>query len=208
MTIHKNKQGQDGFTIVEVVLVLAIAGLIFAMVFIAYPTLRKSMDVRAVKNDISTVRAALESFKSTNRNKLPFQKQIEENNNSFVGHVSLTDQDCRPKNMANMRHRDIENSFRNHVSDTNIVKCVSLSASKTRPGQVSSMNFKKLPDEFNTVSVSIGSVCYSFRKGYEDQDYGYVYLKGGNSTGAYAIYTVLPDGVMYCEDNQGGMVSG
>ena len=34
-----NKQTKKGFTIIEVVLVLAIAGLIFLMVFIALPAL-------------------------------------------------------------------------------------------------------------------------------------------------------------------------
>ena len=36
------KDNKKGFTIIEVVLVLAIAGLIFAMVFIALPALQRS----------------------------------------------------------------------------------------------------------------------------------------------------------------------
>lgn len=40
---HNNLQTKSAFTIIEVVLVLAIAGLIFLMVFIALPALPKKL---------------------------------------------------------------------------------------------------------------------------------------------------------------------
>ena len=40
--MNVTKQKEKGFTIIEVVLVLAIAGLIFLMVFIALPQLQRS----------------------------------------------------------------------------------------------------------------------------------------------------------------------
>ena len=42
--MKKNK----GFTIIEVVLVLAIAGLIFAMVFIALPSMQRGREIPSV----------------------------------------------------------------------------------------------------------------------------------------------------------------
>ena len=60
---HKDK----GFTIIEVVLVLAIAGLIFLMVFIALPALQRGQRDQARKNDVSTVASAVNTFKSGNR---------------------------------------------------------------------------------------------------------------------------------------------
>ena len=39
---HKNLKQRGGFTIIEVVLVLAIAGLIMIMVFVALPSMQKA----------------------------------------------------------------------------------------------------------------------------------------------------------------------
>ena len=58
---------QKGFTIIEVVLVLAIAALIFLMVFIALPALQANQRDTARKNDASTVAAAVQSYASTER---------------------------------------------------------------------------------------------------------------------------------------------
>ena len=60
---HKEK----GFTIIEVVLVLAIAGLIFLMVFIALPALQRGQRDNGRKNDVSTVASAINSYASNNR---------------------------------------------------------------------------------------------------------------------------------------------
>ncbi len=64
---HKEK----GFTIIEVVLVLAIAGLIFLMVFIALPALQRSQRDTQRKNDLSRVQTAVNSYQSANRGALP-----------------------------------------------------------------------------------------------------------------------------------------
>ncbi len=60
-----------GFTIIEVVLVLAIAGLIFLMVFTALPALQRSQRDTARKNDVSTVASAVTSYSSNNRGAFP-----------------------------------------------------------------------------------------------------------------------------------------
>lgn len=62
---------QKGFTIIEVVLVLAIAGLIFLMVFIALPALQRNQRDSQRKSDIGRVQTALTSYQSNNRNALP-----------------------------------------------------------------------------------------------------------------------------------------
>jgi prepilin-type N-terminal cleavage/methylation domain-containing protein len=66
---QKNKE--KGFTIIEVVLVLAIAALIFLMVFIALPALQRSQRDTQRKNDMSRVQTAIQNYQSNNRNKLP-----------------------------------------------------------------------------------------------------------------------------------------
>lgn len=65
------KTNEKGFTIIEVVLVLAIAALIFLMVFIALPALQRGQRDTQRKNDIARVQTAVQNFQSNNRNALP-----------------------------------------------------------------------------------------------------------------------------------------
>jgi len=60
-----------GFTIIEVVLVLAIAGLIFLMVFIALPTLQKSQRDTQRKDDVSRIETQIQAYQSNNTSKIP-----------------------------------------------------------------------------------------------------------------------------------------
>jgi len=65
------RKKETGFTIIEVVLVLAIAGLIFLMVFIALPALQRSQRDTQRKNDLSRLTNALQSYTQNNRGNLP-----------------------------------------------------------------------------------------------------------------------------------------
>lgn len=64
MNIYKNKKG---FTIIEVVLVLAIAGLIFLMVFLALPALQRGQRDAQRKNQMSLIGAKLEQARANNK---------------------------------------------------------------------------------------------------------------------------------------------
>ncbi len=61
---------RKGFTIIEVVLVLAIAGLIFLMVFIALPAMQRSQRDTQRRNDYSMLSGAITSYSSSNGGKL------------------------------------------------------------------------------------------------------------------------------------------
>ena len=68
------EDSKKGFTIIEVVLVLAIAGLIFLMVFVALPALQRSQRDTARRNDMSRVDTSLVQYQtnhSTDNNNLP-----------------------------------------------------------------------------------------------------------------------------------------
>lgn len=69
MNVQKNKG--KGFTIIEVVLVLAIAGLIFLMVFIALPALQRSQRDTQRRDDVSRFVSQLTSYATNNRGDLP-----------------------------------------------------------------------------------------------------------------------------------------
>ncbi len=60
-----------GFTIIEVSLVLAIAGLIFLMIFIALPALQRQQRDTARKEDITALISAVKKYQTNNRGSLP-----------------------------------------------------------------------------------------------------------------------------------------
>ena len=64
----KNKKG---FTIIEVVLVLAIAGLIFLMVFIALPALQRSQRNTRRRQDMSRILSAFNDYQANNNGRMP-----------------------------------------------------------------------------------------------------------------------------------------
>lgn len=64
---------KKGFTIIEVVLVLAIAGLIFLMVFIALPALQRSQRDTQRREDVSRVVTALTQYQANNGGEIPSQ---------------------------------------------------------------------------------------------------------------------------------------
>ena len=62
---------KSGFTIIEVVLVLAIAGLIFLMVFLALPALQRTQRDTQRKNDLSRFLSQISSYQSNTRGSVP-----------------------------------------------------------------------------------------------------------------------------------------
>lgn len=75
---------QSGFTIIEVVLVLAIAALIFLMIFIALPALQRGQRDNARKQDANTVASALNSYRGNKRGSLPNQTQFSSFKDDYV----------------------------------------------------------------------------------------------------------------------------
>lgn len=62
---------EKGFTIIEVLIVLAIAGLIILIVFLAVPALQRNSRNTQRKNDVSAVIAAIQETANNNNGKLP-----------------------------------------------------------------------------------------------------------------------------------------
>jgi len=70
MTNKKLKQS-TGFTIIEVMIVLAIAGLIMLIVFLAVPALERSSRNTQRKNDASNILGGLNDYVNNNNGELP-----------------------------------------------------------------------------------------------------------------------------------------
>ena len=62
---------KSGFTIIEVVLVLAIAGLIFLMVFVALPNMQRSQRDTQRRQDYAALSANITNFITNNNGNLP-----------------------------------------------------------------------------------------------------------------------------------------
>lgn len=84
----KSNSTRNGFTIIEVVLVLAIAGLIFLMVFLALPALQRSQRNQLYKNNLSLVIGALQNYRSNNGGR---RIPVTGNDTYYPGRVDATD---------------------------------------------------------------------------------------------------------------------
>lgn len=70
--LKKLKQNKpEGFTIIEVLIVLAIAGLIILIVFLAVPALQRNSRNTQRKNDVSAILSAVGEFSNNNNGQLP-----------------------------------------------------------------------------------------------------------------------------------------
>jgi len=71
MRLNLKKRNQ-GFTIIEVLIVLAIAGLILAIVFLAVPQLQRNSRDNSRQNIVTRLKAELETYSSNNQGTYPF----------------------------------------------------------------------------------------------------------------------------------------
>lgn len=71
MLNNLKKSDNKGFTIIEVMIVLAIAGLIILIVLLAVPALQRNARNTAIKNDASAVTGAISEFRSNNEGANP-----------------------------------------------------------------------------------------------------------------------------------------
>ena len=69
--LDRIKKDNKGFTIIEVLIVLAIAGLIILIVFLAVPALQRNSRNTGRRNDVSTYLGAVNEFIANNNGRLP-----------------------------------------------------------------------------------------------------------------------------------------
>lgn len=65
------RKRKEGFTIIEVLIVLAIAGLILLVVFLAVPALQRNSRNTAIKNDVQNVVGGISEFQNANSGSMP-----------------------------------------------------------------------------------------------------------------------------------------
>lgn len=94
-------KSKKGFTIIEVVLVLAIAGLIFMMVFIALPALQRSQRDTQRTNDISRLNTQITNYQANNRGRIP----------TADGNITLTIDESTLKAEGNSQWANFYNKY-------------------------------------------------------------------------------------------------
>lgn len=86
--LNKLKKDNKGFTIIEVMIVLAIAGLIILIVLLAIPALQRNGRNTSTKNDASSLAAGISEFKSNNDGKAPASGEITGTGTITIGAAS------------------------------------------------------------------------------------------------------------------------
>ena len=175
---NKNKKG---FTIIEVVLVLAIAGLIFLMVFIALPALQRSQRNTQREDDLARVITAVNSFQSNNSGKVPFSSTATAA--SLATFVSrYIDETCELKNNA-IECSDSSNEFRDPQGDFYSIVSVGEAAEGDNDVSSSIANEKTFYGYYNASCGDEGRV------------------KRGTGARDVAVFMKLEGGAIACNDN-------
>ena len=201
----------NGFTIIEVVLVLAVAGLIFAMVFMALPALWASQRDTARREDVLSFIRNLKSFQTNNsRGALPEGQFNTERTNI----VTVDGEDAAGKRSDTNKKAEEEltwlgfyrDYFNDDYQDPNgerynwaVMWCIPDGGSKvagTRCGDATNKGDKNLGQLYNgkfedndyTLRIVISATC--------DGDHA---VLSANNRRAAALYRLEGSGV-YCEN--------
>lgn len=118
----ENIKAKKGFTIIEVVLVLAIAGLIFLMVFVALPALQRSQRDTQRRDDMGRFISQLAQYQTNNNGNVPsdyadfISKYLKAGGDSFVdpsgAEYTVTVTDCTNESTCKLPN-DTTNDYTN-----------------------------------------------------------------------------------------------
>lgn len=191
-------KSKKGFTIIEVVLVLAIAGLIFLMVFIALPAMQRNQRDTARRNDYGALSAALTQYMNNNNGKLPIE-------NTAATEIYLNPKDFVNTGGTNSNGDYYEvrmtklTSSNTAVSDTPKVGVDNNSGKKlnaNEQGKYTGSANKNVPSDYSDVVDQVfiysHADCGDTSKGFNAPRYN-------KSSRAFAIYGALESGTgVYC----------
>jgi len=187
---------KKGFTIIEVVLVLAIAGLIFLMVFIALPALQRGQRNTQREDDISRFLTAANSYQTNNNGKIPFVASTTTGypsgvNSKFV--PRYIDKECKAGDGENAvaagSYKDCGNEFTD--PDGTIYKMKALMSGAQTSVFADSVTFGEGTGMANhTIQAVVNATC-----GDENS------TVAGTGTRQYALLYMLEGNSVTCNDN-------
>ena len=175
----KTNTNRKGFTIIEVVLVLAIAGLIFLMVFIALPALQRSQRNTRRRQDMARILSAFNDYQANNNGQMPAKKDLDNFVRRYLAGVDST---------KTVPHANSQNCLADQFCDPD---GTSYWFADAEP-EASTTDHKNA--SFNhQIYYAKDANC----NGTEEGTYG-----DGNGDREIAIMYVLEGGSIYCGDNQ------
>lgn len=192
------KKDKSGFTIIEVVLVLAIAGLIFLMVFIALPALQRSQRDTQRRNDVSRVATALTQYQANHGGNLP------SGGSGFSGCSTANVNPFPTKSVpvACQFIRDYLNpsdaTKNEFVDPSGAFYTVALYGNAVDDPETAINNFKTSPTD--KASYPLASTIYIFVRATCNGEYP-EYTGNSGDTGKYAIALKLEGAGRICIDN-------
>ncbi|HSH18089.1 MAG TPA: type II secretion system protein [Candidatus Saccharimonadales bacterium] len=123
----KSANGQKGFTIIEVLIVLAIGGLILLIVFLAVPALQRNSRNTQRKNDVSSLLSAMTESANNNGGSLPKNVAPGPTDTTVLlrqGTTGGTEVKLGYYDATDLTRVSISDSNRNAVTDIDSVKMV------------------------------------------------------------------------------------
>jgi prepilin-type N-terminal cleavage/methylation domain-containing protein len=193
--MNKLQQKQKGFTIIEVVLVLAIAGLIFMVVFLALPGLQRSQRDTQRKQDVGRFVAQLTTYQGNNKGALPCavnpqtstSSSADDVDNLLTGNATATP--CLDSLVVSL------NQGGSSFNDPSLGTAYSLT-------HIQSSNEADYNDNLGTIYYAINASCGNWSIGSGDSATSGTGINTGDTNpGSIAVATKLEDGMVYCQQD-------
>ncbi|OGL30761.1 hypothetical protein A3F37_04040 [Candidatus Saccharibacteria bacterium RIFCSPHIGHO2_12_FULL_41_12] len=136
---------QKGFTIIEVLIVLAIAGLIILIVFLAVPSLQRNSRNTQRKNDISALLGSIQESTNNNNGQLPTRATAADSGKlSFYAIADLEG------NLQNAAAVGSVTPTESSIQLNNFSKCP---AANPAPGAIAALTMGASPTKRNVTAV-------------------------------------------------------
>lgn len=190
----RKRDYKEGFTIIEVALVFAIAGLIFLMVFIALPAVQKTQRDAERRDDLGALVTAIQKYQNNSRGALPSTSSAV---GSTINYITIASLD-------NYESGSWEDFYMNYLGDNftdpiagnyNLVieNCSPTNGSGSSCGasanSIGDTNFT-INDNGNPIYVVIGATCD-----------GAIAIASNNSRKVAVLYKLEGAGA-YCTNSQ------
>ena len=192
------KNNKKGFTIIEVVLVLAIAGLIFLMVFIALPALQRSQRNTRRRQDMARILSAFNDYQANNNGKMPENSNLGDFIKRYVG----ADNDAVAEKVSGTSGYGGGYILKKSSSDSSCVDqfCDPDGSSYMISGPGSGWNWSDSTKDNYKYAQQNHEIGYRQEVKCAETEGNFDDLTG--QKGSIAIMYILEGGAVYCGDNQ------
>ena len=151
----------SGFTLIEVMLTLAIAGLIFLMMFIALPALQRSQRDTTRREDMTNLITAIKKYQSNNRGALP--TGVPENIITYSSYSGASDQSTWAGLYRDYLGADFVDPSGGENYGLRIARCgegltPGAECNATKSDAIANVSDKTFPNGY-TISVIISASC-------------------------------------------------